>query len=307
MLSICIPVFNKNIKDLHDTLETQVQKIIEDVEIVIIDDCSLEIYKNANKKSCFNSTYIELNENIGRARIRNLFLNYSKFEYLLFLDCDSKITDGNFIKNYIYVLQQNKIDVIFGGSVYPVEKPNRNHLLRWEYGSKIENIPYNIRKLEGNKRFLTNNFLIRRDIIQVVRFNENLIKYGHEDTLFNYELNKKGVEITQLDNSVLNNELEKNFIFLEKVNDSIDNLHYILKIVDDKKEFIKKVKILKIYNMYKDKRILGIYLFIFKIIYPLVKKMLISGYYFNINVFNIYRLGLLIIKFKQHPIHIHKN
>lgn len=35
--------------------------------------------------------YIELKKNIGRAKIRNLFIEYTTNPYLLFLDCDTKI------------------------------------------------------------------------------------------------------------------------------------------------------------------------------------------------------------------------
>ena len=90
MISICIPVYNFNITSLVNELSNQVNSLNIPCEIIVIDDCS-ENFKRINKIECEKHTYIELSENIGRARIRNLFLKYAKYEYLLFLDCDSLV------------------------------------------------------------------------------------------------------------------------------------------------------------------------------------------------------------------------
>jgi hypothetical protein len=302
MLSICIPVYNTYIEELYQTLLNQTTLLNNEIEIIIIDDCSLDLYKEKNKKTCIHAHYIELQKNIGRAKIRNLFLDYAKFENLLFLDCDSKIIHKNYLKNYIDTLKQTKEDVIFGGSIYHSKKPNRKHLLRWEYGTKKENKAFHIREKIGNKAFLTNNFLINRTTFNKVKFDETLIKYGYEDTLFNYELNRNGFTITQMDNSVLNNEFDTNSLFLSKVSESIDNLHLILKNTDNKQAFINHVKILRTYQTLKDKKLTGVFNLLFTIKKPIIKKMLLSGYYGNLLIFNLYKLGLLIHKLEKEPI-----
>jgi len=110
MISICIPTFNFDIIELVTVLYHQAKKLNYQIEIIIIDDCSNEIFKKKNKKVCENyGKYIELNKNIGRAKIRNLFLKHTKFDYLLFLDCDSLIVSDSFLSRYVNTLNKKKM------------------------------------------------------------------------------------------------------------------------------------------------------------------------------------------------------
>ena len=95
MLSVCIPVYNFNVTSLVEELSKQVRNLEVQVEIIIIDDCSLEAFRQVNEKACSRETYIKLSENIGRSKIRNLFLEHAANEYLLFLDCDSVVISEN--------------------------------------------------------------------------------------------------------------------------------------------------------------------------------------------------------------------
>jgi hypothetical protein len=72
MISICIPVYNFNITSLISELSNQIDLLNTECEIIVIDDCS-DKFKRINQIACAKHTYIELSENIGRARIRNLF------------------------------------------------------------------------------------------------------------------------------------------------------------------------------------------------------------------------------------------
>ncbi len=57
-----------------------------------------------------------LPKNVGRARIRNLFLKYAKGQYLLFLDSDGEIISNQFIQNYQKFITENKdAKVVYGG------------------------------------------------------------------------------------------------------------------------------------------------------------------------------------------------
>ena len=46
--------------------------------------------------------------------------------------------------------------------------------------------------------------MISKTCFEQISFNEDLQGYGHEDTLFGYELDKKNIQIHHLDNPVLN-------------------------------------------------------------------------------------------------------
>lgn len=299
MLSICIPVFNLEIAELYSALQAQIDSSQKEIEIVVIDDGSKEAFKIANRKTCVESTYIELPENVGRAKIRNLFLKHTKYDNLLFLDCDSKITDINYLQNYIKLLNKKTIQVVFGGSYYHAKKPNREHLLRWEYGTKKENKPIQVRKKLKNKAFLTNNFLIERTVFEKNKFDESLTKYGYEDTLFGYNLTLNGYRISQIDNPVLNNEFDTNIEYLNKVRESIDNLHIIIQKHNYDEGLFEHIKLLKAYKKIEQKKILKAYNLLFKLKKPVILALLKSGYYGNLALFNYYKLGLICEKLSK--------
>ena len=53
-------------------------------EIVFIDDCSEQKYRSKNERICKQiGNYIGLNRNIGRAKIRNLFLTLLQLHFLV--------------------------------------------------------------------------------------------------------------------------------------------------------------------------------------------------------------------------------
>ena len=98
MLAICIPIYNQDVTLLIAELEKQIKGVNHPIEIVLIDDASQANYKSLNEPLSNRHTYIELKENIGRSRIRNLFLKYTSATYLLFLDCDALIHQPDFLK-----------------------------------------------------------------------------------------------------------------------------------------------------------------------------------------------------------------
>lgn len=234
MLSICIPIYNQSISLLLNDLTSQLNDIKEQVEIIFIDDASTDkALKKQNKSIQANlHRYIILEQNIGRAKIRNLFLQYVNYNYLLFIDGDSKIIEKNYISIIISTIKHNKnLSVISFSSVYQKNKPHRKYRLRWYYGKKIESLI----KKDSNQSFMTNNFLIKKKVLKSIPFNENIKEYGHEDTLFGYDLKKHGIEIKNIFNPVLNNELDTNNIFIKKTEIGIQTLLKISLFVNQKK------------------------------------------------------------------------
>jgi len=74
MISVCIPVYNFNISELVNVIKDQITDF--DFELIVIDDASDENFKSDNKKILDFCKYIELDKNIGRSKIRNLFKSY---------------------------------------------------------------------------------------------------------------------------------------------------------------------------------------------------------------------------------------
>lgn len=290
MISICIPAYNFNVTGLVSELFTQAKLLNVPYEIIIIDDCSHPNFKELNRSVCEKHTYIELPENIGRSKIRNLFLSYAQYNYLLFLDCDSIVASPNFLLNYIKIFEQ-KPSVICGGRVYDATRPARNRLLRWKYGIYKESQPFTVRNAFPNKSFMTNNFLVDRAVIEKIKFDERLTRYGHEDTLFGYELKKENIAITHIDNPVVNGDLEENAEYLHKTKEGIINLIHMLQFIDYDADLIEDISILKFYNNVKKAELL--IKIAFSISKPLIYLLLVRGYV-NLYLFDFYKLGIYI-------------
>lgn len=287
MLSICVPIFNFDVSELFASLNKQIIGFEDSFEIISIDDASNMEYNLLNFEICSScGTYVELPENIGRAAIRNLFLNYAKGEYLLFLDCDSKIVDDNFLSNYLKKLKISKNEIVYGGRIYPEKKPRRNVQLRWFYGLEREVKTVDERALSPYLSFQTNNFIIRRDVFEQIKFDENLRNYGHEDTLFAFDLERKNIKIEHYKNPVLNGELETNFVFVEKTKRAVENL-LILKTALPASIF-ESISLIK-YSL-KYFRILKLISVINFVTVPILEYVLKNGLFVSSKILNIYKL-----------------
>jgi len=293
MLSILIPVYNFDIFTLVSDLNIQSQNADIEYEIIVVDDKSNDFFKQKNKniKNLKNVKYIELTKNIGRSKIRNFLANEANFENLLFMDCDSKVFDNNYIQNYIKNINNS---IIYGGREYEQQVPeNQDFYLRWLYGTKREVKPANERNLNPNKSFMTNNFLIKKTIFNNVKFNEQINTYGHEDTLFGFELEKNNIEILHIDNPLIHIGLETNTEFIEKTKQGVKNLKFISELLNNDKNLINNIKLLKIYH--KIKLLKPFIILFYKIFKPLIFKNLKSKKP-NLHIFDFYKLATMFEK-----------
>jgi len=293
MISICIPIYNFKVVDLVRKLSAQSAQLNVLSEIILIDDCSNNTFRKINEGVCSEKNYIKLEKNIGRAAIRNLFLNYAKYNNLLFLDCDSIISSDVFLVKYIDAIKKYPEQLICGGREYPKLSPNRSELLRWKYGVNKESQPFEERRKNPHKSFMTNNFLISKKIFETIQFDERLVEYGHEDTLFGFELKRRNIRIIHIDNPILNGDLEKNEKYIINTEKAICNLIHILEFENYDKQLIEDITLLHIYyKIYKLRKLIKIS---FIILRPMIKYFLSNGYV-NLYLFDFYKLGTLVIK-----------
>jgi glycosyltransferase involved in cell wall biosynthesis len=224
MLSICIPTYNFSVYELIQSLSQQAIKEHVGIEIIVIDDCSSDEFKKFNQKinNLLLVKYIELPENIGRSKIRNLFLQHASFDHLLFIDCDAKVLREDFIHHYIENI--GKAEIVVGGVAYDKEKSKKSLRFRWKYGHKRECTSLGNRLINPYDSFKTFNFLASRNLIKSIGFDQSISKYGHEDTLFGIALKKSNVSILHIDNPLIHIGLEPNNIFLDKTKKAIDGL-----------------------------------------------------------------------------------
>lgn len=292
-LSICIPVFNFDVNDLVNDLQDQINADLLDAEIILIDDASdkefLSINKNLEEKV---SQFIFLKENIGRSKIRNSFLKYAQSEYLLFLDCDGKIIHKNFLKTYFDFIDRRNPDVIFGGRKVSKVKPPSEYGLRWKFATERENLPVKQRLKEPYLDFQTNNFVVKKSILQKIPFNEAITQYGYEDLVFSKDLCDHQIKIDHIDNAIFNNDVENNIVFLSKANQSAKSLAQLI-MTDQNFKKVSQIRLAKAYLIMKKTGTIYIYRLIYNLLKSQIEKKLLTGNS-SLRLLDLYKLGQLI-------------
>ncbi len=292
MVSICIPIYNFDLKSLVKSLHSQGKKSGIIFEILLVDDASDNYYRNINKSlnTLEHVKYLQLNENIGRAKIRNYLADNAKYDYLIVMDCDSMTPDNKYIERYVPYCKGNII--VCGGRTHYKNYGDKNLQLRWLYGTKREENPAVKRSKNPNNSFMTNNFLISKSLFKKFWLNETITGYGHEDTYFGYQLKKAGIDIIHIDNPLIHTGLETADIFIKKTKEAIVNLLKIYKLTGYDHEFVHMVSLLKAYVKIKKLRLI----FILRLIYNTFNKSMIKnlkGPNPKLWVFDLFKLGYI--------------
>jgi glycosyltransferase involved in cell wall biosynthesis len=252
-ISLLIPVCDFDIVALVHSMKGCMRDVPEFIEILIGDDGSTA--ENKVKYMALEGEGVRViisEKNIGRAAIRNRLALEAKGDSLLFIDADTMIPGTAEAYMRKWVNEMSSAPVISGGILYRKSAPgDPDRILRWKYGINREQRKASERNKHPYPSFSTFNVLIDKNIFSKLRFNEELKQYGHEDTLFAYQLLKAGIKINHIDNGLYHEGLESNKEFINKTRLGIENLSQLYDTVTDKKTFSKSVRILRYYNYLK--------------------------------------------------------
>ena len=291
MISVLIPVFNSSVVMLVSELQQQLSAAEIPYEIIVVDDCSTVFLKNINRviQEYQHVNYLELPHNIGRIAVRNLLSKKAVFNWLLFLDADSVIVSTQFIKAYLEAVIAN-VDVIVGGRIYDKKKPADCRLsLHWTYGSQRECQLPEQRNKHLRAGFMSNNFLIKKDIFFKLQITEVLAGYGHEDTWMGIQLENIGASVQNISNPVLHNGIEESHVFINKSLNALKNLHTLQKLVGE--ETLKNhVKLYAVYYSCKKWGVLPLLKIGVTMLQPIIMKNLHSCHP-SLRLFDVYRLN----------------
>lgn len=191
-VSIIIPMYNVE-KYLADCLQSVINQTLQDIEIICIDDASVdETFSIATSLAAKdNRIRIFLNEyNMGLAYTRNKGLHIAKGKYVYFLDSDDMITE-NALEELWNEAEKNDLDVVFfDGQVIYENESLRNKFAgysmqhRYAYEAVMKGInAFEIMQKNGDwavnvpREFWKKNFLLDNKI----EFENGII---HEDELF---------------------------------------------------------------------------------------------------------------------------
>ena len=236
-MSILLPSYNNVCVSLVQVLQRQADALRGKLdkpfryEIIVADDGSTDaacIDANRVIGDMLHCRYLRMEQNVGRAQIRNVLISESRGDYVLLIDSDLFLCDDN----YLYKYATSTADVVYGGTRIGGEgfamvdnEANTENLkgnLRYIYEKKAE--PSHraaFRQLRPNQEISVCNLYARRDIMEAHPFDSRFKAYGYEDVLFGKRLAESGIEVTHIDNPVLINEFESNSVFVKKTEEAI--------------------------------------------------------------------------------------
>lgn len=294
MLSILIPIYNYNAVSLVRNLHQQANKENIDFEILLLDDASdntCHREENAVLKELSKTKLFELPTKAGRAIARNFLAGQAQYDYLIFLDCDSEPVDNQYIARYLPYCKGNDV-VVCGGTAYKPTPPPPNAYLRWRYGVSAETQSAEERSQNPNSRFSTFNFMIAKKLFWSIRFNELLKNYGHEDTLFGFELKKRNCTIQHIDNPLYHIGIDTNDVYLEKTRQGVANLVILLENYPNRNLLIQDIRLLRVYAKIEKWKLIPLFSFA----YLMLKKIMLFNFkskHPNLFLFNLYKLNYL--------------
>jgi len=295
-ISVCIPIYNFDVRDLVSDLKSEIQRNKIEAEIILIDDASHNHFKQLNTEISNEAEhFIYLEQNAGRSRIRNMFSKYAQGEFLLFLDCDGKMIHSNFLKNYSQFIDSHpESSVVYGGRKVGKKPVSDQHILRWKFAVERENLSLEKRLSKPYLSFQTNNFLIRKNVLDKIPFNSKLQKYGYEDLVFSMDLKFAGIEVFHTDNPIFNNDVENSAVYLGKVEESVENLLLLLK-DPQMSEKLTEIKLVQAYHSRWIKMFRIPLLFLFSVFEKFLKRNLLSTNP-HLKFLDLYKLGLILKK-----------
>ena len=295
MISVIIPIFNYNTTPLVASIHQQLELLAINYEIICICDASTEfLSENESINSFSNTQLISLIDNIGRSKIRNLLVEKSNYNWLLFLDADVFPKNESFIKTYVDLIEIQNTKAYCGGLNYQKEPPKKEKTLRWVYGKKREEISVERRK-EHPYQFVTGaNILIHKSIFKTIDFNEAIVNYGYEDVVFIEDLKSNAIDINHINNPVFHLGIENSLTFLNKTKEGLENLYYL-----NSKDILKgdNLKLLRTFKMLKTLKLNWFVVLFFNTFKKLLEYNLLSSKP-SLLLFDIYKIGYFCTIYK---------
>lgn len=286
MLSILITIYNYNLFPLVAEMHHQCTDLGINFEILTQDDASNSIHnlKNNEINLLPNCSYVSLEKNVGYRENKNILVSNSKYENLLILDGDCVLPYKNFIKNYVDHI--TAYEVVYGGRIHAEIAPSKKQLLRWKYGKCMEDQTVAQREKNPYGATLFNNTLIKKSVFNSIKFDNFFKKYGNDDTLFSFELQKLNVTIKHINNPVQHDDIDTNSVYVEKTKHSLENLKLLYQKQLIPKDYSKMLRLVSKLHGFK----LTYLLSAFYTVFGKIVEYNLKGNNPSLFVFNVFRL-----------------
>jgi glycosyltransferase involved in cell wall biosynthesis len=247
MISVLIPVYGESVDAQLASLAIEAKTLDYAVEIIVCDDASPSPRPPAfTNYRGIEYRFIQLEENLGRSRIRNFLAEEAKYDQLIFIDADCQPIQSRFIDTY--KLKYEGDVVLVGGQLFAPEPPSSlDKMLRWNYGTNVEARTLKEREKAPYRSFMANNFSISKEMVFKYPFDESHTGYGHEDTLFGLQLKNSNVKVSHIKNPIRHLCNETNKEFLDKTTEGVKNLAQLY----FQGKLDKHVRLIKVYEQLK--------------------------------------------------------
>lgn len=297
-LSILIPAYRVDITLLVTDLKNQAEKLQLDWEMIVYDDASGPPW-DAHYRSLSADHYITLTamtENKGRAAARQKLAGMATKKALLFLDCDARVVDPDYLKKMLESF--DGASVVTGRTLVPDKPEGKQFRLRWKYGRKRESLPAQKRKKYPYRNFSTFHFLMPASLTGTIGFRTELSRYGHEDTLLGLDLQKAGVPVKHTDIPLEHAGIDDAQTFLEKTGQALETLAGLVRNDTVPESGLENIRLVRVYRKYRflfEKKWITIPYFV---LLPLFYRLLTSSIP-SLILFDLYRLGKFVSFLKE--------
>lgn len=288
-LSILIPTFNHSCFTLVNELVTQLRNIkLPRYEIIVVEDGSNNtetIKTNTAITQLEHCQHIINTHNLGRAKVRNLLTSLAQYQWLLFIDADMKIISPLFLETYIHINERHQ--VIYGGNSVYLDTEEKEYSLRYRYEKQAERNAHrhsveNFSRM--NKNIHTSNLMIQKELMALIRFNENITQYGYEDILLGKELLNHGIEVHYINNPVGFTGYDNNSTYLQKTEESLHTLYHLRKQLQGFSSILSAVNVIDRFHLR------SLFILAYNLLKSSIKKNLISNSP-SLTLFAFYKLG----------------
>ncbi|MFT6881704.1 MAG: glycosyltransferase involved in cell wall biosynthesis [Marinoscillum sp.] len=208
-ISVIVPVHNR-VDFLAQALESVVNQGVMDMEIIVIDDSSLDSLSKVISKLCakYDSvTLIKNDQNSGVSYSRNRGIERATGEFVVFLDSDDTL-ENNVLKPAVdFMTNHRDVDVLIGKTKLIDGTNSSRSFTRLEMRFEDLTNQHHHSLITSSEYFLLyqpaiHAMLFRTERLKNHRFDEGLV-YG-EDRLFCWELRSAGLKFQTSDNVMAN-------------------------------------------------------------------------------------------------------
>jgi len=197
LVSVIIPSYNRR-HDLCRCIDSVLQQEYEQIEIIVVDDCSEDDTKEFLSVNYPDVRLILCDCRYGPSHLRNLGLRAAKGEFILFLDSDVILPEKEIVWRMLERLSHDRSVGEIGGEI-PVYRNIMDEAIgkrRDFFGKNNDVISKKDEKVEIQLKectyLATCNCMLRKEVAFEVGGFDPYYKFGGEDADFGYRILKKG-------------------------------------------------------------------------------------------------------------------